>query len=115
MSETDVSDATFYSAIDQFSQQKSRKEATFDAKKQASVIAHDSDSAVPVTSSLQNVTPMKITSKNGKSLASKKSPIPGELKATHLPGEEAAKRAHLNRVVRDRAVQLAAQDARRKQ
>jgi hypothetical protein len=111
MTETSVSDATFYSAIDQLANKKSRRQPTYDARLQAEVIANDSDSAVPVAAAVKNTSTMKIAARNGKTVGVKRTAkLPGELNATSRPGEENAKRAALERLVRERATLLAARN-----
>lgn len=114
MTETDVSDATFYSAIDQISGRPSRREGTYEARKKAEVIAFASDSGVPVNNAVKTTPVLKIASRNGKSVGAKKTQsMPGELKATRLPGEDNAKRLALQRLVQERANRMAAHNSRK--
>lgn len=112
MNQTDTSDVTFQSAVDQLSNRKSRREPTYDARIKADVIAFESDSGVPVATSRQNHLPLKITSRNGRSVVSgRNTKIPGEMNATTTPGEDSAKRIALERIIRERAMLMAAQNS----
>jgi hypothetical protein len=114
MAETDVADLTFYSATDQITNRKIKRQPAHDGRREAERLAFESDTGMQVTAVKKPVSGFKITSRAGKSVSSAKTSVAVQMAPSEMPGQDAARRQALEMLVRERAKQLAVQNSHKK-
>jgi len=106
--DVDGSDATFYSAADSLNKQKSKRQGTYEARKEAEVVSRDGDSNVSVQKTKKTDSGFKIVGRNGRPVVRTSKPqVSGEMSSSSMPNEHAHRSAHLRQIVRDRAAVMA--------